>query len=279
MKNRALVTLFLSTVFPLSTFAQQTNANPNAQPAAQSANTICKEPLQPATSNDPWNGEEPNFANLVRQALTRKKDVQGQIQPIRNCLNELDDAAATNTKMVREVDASAHQGIQLASAKTKEADQHTLDATDRTTAAKQAASQLTTHVSTVEQVVGNVDQYKAGAQTEIHFRPGGTVLSKTAKEALDAMAAPLKTQRNYVIEVRGYSPGQGHAAIANSQKMADSVVRYLVLNQQIPIHRIYMVGMGNAPMADDGGKTAKHTTGGQVEIIVLKNDLVSSVQH
>jgi hypothetical protein len=73
------------------------------------------------------------------------------------------------------VDASAHQGIQLASAKTKEADQHTLDATDRTTAAKQAASQLTTHVSTVEQVVGNVDQYKAGAQTEIHFRPGGTV--------------------------------------------------------------------------------------------------------
>ena len=81
MKNRALLTLFLSTVFPLSTFAQQTNANPNAQPPAQSANIICKEPLQPATSNDPWNVEEPNFANLVRQALTRKKDVQGQIQP------------------------------------------------------------------------------------------------------------------------------------------------------------------------------------------------------
>ena len=70
------------------------------------------------------------------------------------------------------------------------------------------------------------------------------------------MAAPLKTQRNYVIEVRGYSPGQGHAAITNSQKMADSVVRYLVLNQQIPIHRIYMVGMGNGP-ADDRGKTCQ----------------------
>jgi outer membrane protein OmpA-like peptidoglycan-associated protein len=278
MKNHALLTLFLSTVFPLSTFAQQTNANPNAQPAAQSTNTICKEPLQPATSNDPWNGEEPNFANLVRQALTRKKDVQRQIQPIRNCLDELDDAAATNTKMIRKADASAQQGIQLASAKTKEADQHTLDATDRTTAAKQAASELTTRLSTAEQVVGHVDQYKAGAQTEIHFRPGGTVLSKRAKEALDAMAAPLKTQRNYVIEVRGYSPGQGHAAITNSQKMADSVVRYLVLNHQIAIHRIYMVGMGNGP-ADNRGKTAKHTTGGRVEIDVLKNDLVSSEQH
>ena len=30
--------------------------------------------------------------------------------------------------------------------------------------------------------------------------------------------------------------------------MAESVVRYLVLNHDIPVYRIYLVGMGNAPM-------------------------------
>jgi outer membrane protein OmpA-like peptidoglycan-associated protein len=123
--------------------------------------------------------------------------------------------------------------------------------------------------------VGNVDQFQGGAQTEIRFRPGQTVLSKQAKDALDEMAAPLKDQRSYIIEVRGFSSGQGQAAIAASQKMADSVVRYLVLNHQIPVYRIYAVSMGNAAVAA-AGTAAKHTSGGRVEVNLLKNDLVSS---
>ena len=102
------------------------------------------------------------------------------------------------------------------------------------------------------------------------------MLSKNAKAALDDMATPLKDQRGYIIEVQGFSSGRGQAAIATSQKMADSVVRYLVLNHQIPVYRIYVVGMGNAPVqaanADEQGKT-KRTSGGRVEISLLKNDL------
>ena len=73
------------------------------------------------------------------------------------------------------------------------------------------------------------------------------MLSKQAKDALDEIAAQLKNQHGYVIEVQGFSSGQGQAAIANSRKMADSVVRYLVLNHEIPAYRIYVIGMGNAP--------------------------------
>jgi len=52
------------------------------------------------------------------------------------------------------------------------------------------------------------------------------------------------------------------------------VVRYLVLNHEIPVYRIYVVGMGNAPVptADEQGKS-KRTSGGRVEISLLKNDL------
>ena len=105
------------------------------------------------------------------------------------------------------------------------------------------------------------------------------MLSKASKDALDQMAAPLKDQRSYIIEVRGFAAGRGPAAIASSQKMADSVVRYLVLNHSIPVYRIYMLSMGNAPVTGADGTMAKATSGGRVEISLMKNDLVGSVQH
>ena len=77
------------------------------------------------------------------------------------------------------------------------------------------------------------------------------------------------------MKVKGFAAGRGQAAIASSQKMVDSVVRYLVLNHQIPVYRIYVVGMGNAPVqaAAAGEEKPKHTSGGRVEISLLKNNL------
>ena len=288
MKYRILVTLLLSPVLALPVFAQQTNSNSSAQPAAsadrtapasQTVVTTSREPLQPTSSGDFWDGDEPNAVNLVSHPFARKSYVQRQIRPIRDRINELEALTASNSKMIKDVDGSAQQGIQLVSAKTNEADQHAIDAGNKAQTAQLAASQTTAHLSKAEQMVGNIDQYKAGAQTEIRFRPGQTVLSKKAKDALDEMAAPLKDQRSYIIEVRGFAPGRGRGAIATSKSMANAVVRYLVLSHEIPGYRIYMVGMGDAPVAAEDGTTAKHTSGGRVEISVLKNDLLSSAQH
>jgi outer membrane protein OmpA-like peptidoglycan-associated protein len=97
------------------------------------------------------------------------------------------------------------------------------------------------------------------------------VLSKQAKDALDEMAGQLKNQRGYIIEVQGFSSGRGQAAIANSRKMADSVVRYLVLNHEVPPYRIYAIGMGDASMAKSGSGT-------RVEVSLLKNDVEQAKQ-
>jgi outer membrane protein OmpA-like peptidoglycan-associated protein len=100
------------------------------------------------------------------------------------------------------------------------------------------------------------------------------VLSENAKTALDEMATPLKNQRGYVVEVQGFASGHGQAAISTSQKMAESVVRYLVLNHDIPVYRIYLVGMGNAPVpASSNEAKPKRIIGGRVEISLLKNNL------
>jgi outer membrane protein OmpA-like peptidoglycan-associated protein len=271
MKNRAVVALFVAFLLSLPALAQQqpassTTTDSSAQSSTTSGNTATgKAPLQYESRQGFWGKVNP---------FARKKYVQKQTQPIRDRVNELDELTAANSKMIKDVDSRAQQGIQMASAKANEADQHAVDAGNKASQAQNTATQANTRLTTVEGVVNNIDQYKATNQTEIRFRPGQTVLSKNAKTALDQLAEPLKGQRGYIVEVQGFSSGKGQSAIATSRKMADSVVRYLVENHEIPVYRIYVVGMGNAPMPTTGSEEKpKRMSGGRVEVSLMKNDL------
>src|SRR2546430_863609 len=274
MMNRPVVALFVACLLSLPALAQQQPASSTPSDQSQAASTPSTNSGDSATGKAPLQYESrQGFWGKVNP-FARKKYVQRQTQPIRDRVNELDELTQANSKMIKDVDSRAQEGVRLASTKANEADQHAIEAGNKAQLAQQTATQANTRLSTVEQVVGNIDQYKAATQTEIRFRPGQSVLSQNAKTALDEMATPLKSQRGYIIEVQGFSSGRGQAAIATSQKMADSVVRYLVLNHEIPVYRIFVVGMGNAPVAttDETGKN-KRISGGRVEISLLKNDL------
>jgi outer membrane protein OmpA-like peptidoglycan-associated protein len=279
MKNRAVVALFVAFLLSLPALAQQQPATSDqpSQTASSSQSTTPsgdsatgKAPLQYESHQGFWGKVNP---------FARKKYVQRQTQPIRDRINELDELTAANSKMIKDVDGRAQQGIQQASAKATEADQHAVDAGNKATQAQTTATQANTRLTTVEGVVSNIDQYKASNQTEIRFRPGQTVLSKNAKGALDDLATPLKGQHGYIVEVQGFSSGKGQAAIETSRKMADAVVRYLVENQEIPVYRIYVLGMGNAPVptannaTEEQGAKPKRMSGGRVEVSLMKNDL------
>jgi outer membrane protein OmpA-like peptidoglycan-associated protein len=267
MTHRLFIALPLAAVLAVPALAQTTSSD-QTQPAATSASTSTdtatgKAPLTQPSREGFWGRVNP---------FARKNYVKRQTEPIRDRVNELDDLTASNSKAIKDTDTRAQAGIKLASDKADAADQHAIDAGNKATMAQQTAQQATTRVQTVETVVSNIDQYKASNQTEIRFRPGQTVLSKNAKDAIDQMATSVKGQRGYIIEVQGFSSGSGQTAITTSQKMAESVVRYLVLTHEIPVYRIYLVGMGNAPVPSDDAKT-KHVSGGRVEISLLKNDL------
>ena len=284
MKPATLFTLLLSTILSLPAFTQQASSDSSAQPVVDQAASTTKStasgqpPLQAPTSEGYWDGDDPNVVNLVTHPFARKSYVQRTTGPIHDRLNELDELTSTNSKMIKDVDTRAQQGIEMVSRKIDETNRRLsgdggVDKTAGTT-----ITDTTTHLSKVEQMVGNVDQYKNSAQTEIRFRSGQSDLSKEAKNALDEMVAPLKDQGNYVIEVRGYAPGSSQAAITTSRQMAKSVVRYLVLNHNIPTYRIYAVGMGNAATVAPDGTTAKDSGTRRVDVSLLKNDLSSSAQ-
>jgi outer membrane protein OmpA-like peptidoglycan-associated protein len=269
MQKRLVITLPLAALLAMPAFSQTNQPAPTAPNQMQSQQQTpttednAKQPLTLEQHEGFWGHLNP---------FARKKYVRKQLTPVVGRVNELDELTASNSKLIKDVDARSAEGIRQANAKATEADSHALDATNRANQANETATQATARLTNVEKAVTNIDQYAKVQDTEIRFRSGQSALSTKAKAALDQMIDPLKSQRGYVVEVQGFAPGRGQAAIASSQKMADSVVRYLVEND-VPVYRIYTLGMGSAAPKVAEGEKAQRIRSGKVEITLLRNDL------
>src|SRR2546430_1887892 len=93
--------------------AQSAPAAPADQNATQTAGPGAsgKPALQPDTHEGFWGHLNP---------FARKKYVQRQTAPIRDRVNELDELTAANSKMIKDVDSRAQEGVRLASTKANE---------------------------------------------------------------------------------------------------------------------------------------------------------------
>jgi outer membrane protein OmpA-like peptidoglycan-associated protein len=284
MKTRSLMVLSLAVATMVPAYAQQNASNAQTQPTQAQAQSADAQNQDSAHQPLVYDNKQGFWGKL--NPFARKKYVQRQMEPVRNRVNELDELTAANSKNIKDVDARATEGIRLAHSKANEADQHALEAGNRANQAHQTAQQATTRLQTVEQVVSNYDQYQPTNQTEIRFRSGQSALSKNAKTALDELASSLKGQTGYIIEVQGFAPGSSAASIQSSQKMADAVVRYMVLNHEIPVYRVFTLGMGNAKVqasaqqqTDENGKPAKAYRGPRVQVSVLKNSSIEQLNQ
>lgn len=198
--------------------------------------------------------------------FARKKWVHRQIDPVKDRVNELDEVQAKNSNDIKDVDARATAGINRANQSAAMADQHALDASNRANTANGTATTASNRASSLNGTVQNLDQYQTVVAKSLPFLAGHTVLTKKQKSDLDEMAASLANEKGYIIEVQGYS----RAGVNTSQAMADSVVRYLVAEHQVPIYRIYRTGLGNSKYVNE--ETGRAMTNG-VHVAVLHNSL------
>lgn len=181
--------------------------------------------------------------------FARKKWVKRQLDPIRDRDNELDQLQAKNANDIRDVDSRAQAGIHRAMDAANTADQHAQSAASTANSAQTLANTASTRTDALNTTVGNLDQYSEVTSASIPFAKGRTSLGPKGKADLDDLATKLAGQKGYIVEVEGYSRG----GVQTSQAMADSVVRYLVEEHQVPIYRIYRTGMGrNTAKSEDG---------------------------
>jgi outer membrane protein OmpA-like peptidoglycan-associated protein len=200
--------------------------------------------------------------------LARKKWVKRQVDPIKDRTNELDQLQSKNANDIRDVDSRATTGINKAMTAANTADQHAVDAGNRANSAQTLASNASTRTDALHSTVSNLDQYQQVSSLTVPFPSGRTSLGPKAKADLDDVATKLASEKGYIIEVQGYS----RSGVQTSQAMADSVVRYLVTEHQVPVYRIYRTGLGKntAKSTED----EKAVTNG-VRVSLLHNSLAT----
>ncbi len=208
--------------------------------------------------------------------FARKKYVQNQLSPIRDRVNELDGLTADNANAVAKVDARNKAELAAAADRARQANATADAAQQQVQQEAQQASQLSGQVASANTRLEGVDQYRVAQRAELHFRPGPARLNADTQQQLDTFFEGLAAQKGYVVEVTAYSSRRGAAGIAQSQQLADAVVRHLVLENNIPLYRIYTMGMGDMRPAAAEATAAgpvRRTAGGTVEIKILRNSL------
>lgn len=200
--------------------------------------------------------------------LARKRWVHRQVDPIKDRTNELDQLQAKNANDIRDVDTRATAGINKAMNAANTADQHATDANNRANAANTLAGNASTRTDALHGTVSNLDQFQTVSATSVPFASGRTSLGPKGKAELDDVAAKAATQKGYIIEVQGWS----RSGVQTSQAMADAVVRYLVVEHQVPVWRIYRTGLGRNTTTPTEGEVA--VTNG-VRVTLLHNSLAT----
>jgi outer membrane protein OmpA-like peptidoglycan-associated protein len=141
-------------------------------------------------------------------------------------------------------------------------------------AAQETADAAVAGVGATNERISALDDYVPQETAAITFRAGSAVLSSQAKAQLNDIARKAESAKGYVIEISGYTDSSGSVAVNRrlSQQRADSVVRYLVENHNIPLRRIITpYGYGEAKAVADNRTRQGRAENRRVEVKILVN--------
>jgi outer membrane protein OmpA-like peptidoglycan-associated protein len=206
----------------------------------------------------------------ARVTTNEKKiaDSASAINELENNVSKVDEKAGEAGKSA----AAANEAAKQAAASAGDARGRADSAQTRADSANKLAESTRTRLT---EMAENIDNYKLVATENVLFPLNKHALTKEAKEQLDSAVSKIQSNKNYILEVQGFTDATGSAQsnLILSQRRADSVVRYLTVNHNLPLRKINVLGLGeDDPNADnktrDGRKAAR-----RVEIKVFALDL------
>lgn len=141
-------------------------------------------------------------------------------------------------------------------------------------AAQESADRAVEGVRVANDRITSLDDYSAEQSMNVNFKLRSAVLTPDAKKTLDEVAAYAQNAKGYLIEIKGFAYESRNKDVNRrlSQQRAESVVRYLVEQHNIPVRRISTpFGYGNAqPVADNTTREGR-AENRRAEIRVLVN--------
>ena len=182
----------------------------------------------------------------------------------------LEDRATTTESKLSQVE----QNAQRLSGQLEELSAVANTAKGGAKAAQDTADSAVAGVNATNERISALDDYTPQTVLAVNFRPSSAILSKEAKTQLDEVATKALNSRGYVLEVSGFADATGSVERNRvlSQRRADTVIRYLVENHNIPLRRIvtpYGYGESN-PVAENKTREGR-AQNRRVEVKLLVN--------
>jgi OmpA-OmpF porin, OOP family len=217
---------------------------------------------------------------LLASGCASKKYVRQQIDPLTGKVTELSDLSRKNSNDIKDVDSRAQQGIQTASSKADTADEKAMTADKKAETAQSMATDLKGQLTGVENKLGNIDNYKQTETVTLNFPFNQYKLREKETTSLDELASKIKDRNAYIVQIEGYTDSVGNKDYNYdlSQKRAESVVRYLAEKYDIPLYRLFIVGLGASKPVDDNKSRAGRAENRRVEVHLLENPEIMSAK-
>jgi OmpA-OmpF porin, OOP family len=208
---------------------------------------------------------------LATAGCASKNYVHGQLAPLVERTDQLNEKTASNARQIRDVDGRAQSGVTQAQTAAEGAQQKAQGAALSASEAEAAANNAVHRADSLAEVVKNLDLYKPVADTTVTFAFDKAVLSKEDEQQLDQFAAQLGGAQEYILEVTGGTDSTGSAEYnyALSQRRADAVVQYLAAKHNVAPHRFYLIGIGKDKQAASNKTAEGRKLNRRVEVRLL----------
>ena len=141
-------------------------------------------------------------------------------------------------------------------------------------AAQETADRAVQGVQVANERINSIDDYTPEQSIKINFKARSAVLTPDAKTSLDQVAEYAKNAKGYLIEVTGYAYESRDKNVNRrlSEQRAESVVRYLVENHNVPLRRILTpFGYGAMNPLNENKTRDERAENRRAEIRVLVN--------
>lgn len=203
------------------------------------------------------------FALFVSSCAT-KDYVRTTVDPLDNRVGEVERRTEENATAVTDLDRRLGRVDEIA----RGADDRATDAGSAAALADEKASQAegvakdakelaeagAGRIDTVERVLENFDHYRLLASEDVLFALGRSDLGEEAKGQLDGLMARIDASSSYAIEVEGHADPTGSSEfnLGLSQRRAEGVLRYLTVKHDVPLRRVFNLGVGSQrPVGDN----------------------------
>jgi outer membrane protein OmpA-like peptidoglycan-associated protein len=171
--------------------------------------------------------------------LNVARAVDSQVSPVESRLGEAENRLSQTEQNAQRLSGQIEEMTEVANV-----------ARGGARAAQETADAAMAGVNRTNERISALDEYEIGKSVTVQFKVGSARLLPEAMTQLDEIATQAKTEKGFVIEVRGFASADGSEEFNRrlSQRRAEAVIRYLAEKHDIPLRRMILslvFGVGN----------------------------------